>query len=180
MIQFPSVSPPFLTTNGVYRFLCNSEKIVINSVKKIKLVLRVQIFNSRCDLSGLYRSGDNRTFTTLMSSRLKRKLGDIGIDPSSAKANESFCLVCIKAIFFCWITYFIWADRNAPPSSREIQGQWRVRSTLETRRKAYPVENVCEYWYILRRSGTGWAGSKAFTWSFHWWVFGWIFQHGRV
>ena len=94
-----TVSPPFLTTNGVYWFLCNSEKIVINSVKKIKLVLRIQICNSRCDLSGLYRSGNNWTFTTLMSSRLKRKLGDIGIDPSSAKANESFCLVCIKAIF---------------------------------------------------------------------------------
>ena len=80
-------------------FYVTVKKIVINSVKKIKLVLRVQVFNSRCDLSGLYRSGDNRTFTTLMSSRLKRKLGDIGIDPSSAKANESFCLVCIKAIF---------------------------------------------------------------------------------
>ena len=36
-----TVSPPFLTTNCVYWFLCNSEKIVINSVKKIKLVLRV-------------------------------------------------------------------------------------------------------------------------------------------
>ncbi|KAF8990675.1 hypothetical protein BDQ17DRAFT_1371641 [Cyathus striatus] len=28
-----------------------------------------------------------------MSSRLKRKLADLGVDPSSSKANESFCLV---------------------------------------------------------------------------------------
>ncbi|KAI0825617.1 hypothetical protein BC629DRAFT_1578337 [Irpex lacteus] len=28
-----------------------------------------------------------------MTSRLKRKLSDIGIDPSSSKANESFCLI---------------------------------------------------------------------------------------
>ncbi|KAF5351318.1 hypothetical protein D9758_008012 [Tetrapyrgos nigripes] len=28
-----------------------------------------------------------------MTSRLKRKLADIGIDPSSAKANENFCLI---------------------------------------------------------------------------------------
>ncbi|KAJ7027942.1 hypothetical protein C8F04DRAFT_1115872 [Mycena alexandri] len=28
-----------------------------------------------------------------MSSRLKKKLGNLGIDPSSAKANESFCLI---------------------------------------------------------------------------------------
>ena len=28
-----------------------------------------------------------------MTSRLKRKLGDIGVDSSSSKANESFCLV---------------------------------------------------------------------------------------
>ncbi|KAJ3839385.1 hypothetical protein F5878DRAFT_535694 [Lentinula raphanica] len=30
-----------------------------------------------------------------MTSRLKRKLGDIGVDPSSARANENFCLVSI-------------------------------------------------------------------------------------
>ncbi|KZT00580.1 uncharacterized protein LAESUDRAFT_764494 [Laetiporus sulphureus 93-53] len=28
-----------------------------------------------------------------MTSRLKRKLNDLGVDPSSAKANESFCLI---------------------------------------------------------------------------------------
>lgn len=28
-----------------------------------------------------------------MTSRLKRKLNDLGVDPSSSKANESFCLV---------------------------------------------------------------------------------------
>ncbi|KAJ7138800.1 hypothetical protein C8R46DRAFT_1168247 [Mycena filopes] len=28
-----------------------------------------------------------------MSSRLKKKLGNLGVDPSSAKANESFCLI---------------------------------------------------------------------------------------
>jgi G patch domain-containing protein 1 len=28
-----------------------------------------------------------------MTSRLKRKLNDMGIDPSSARANESFCLI---------------------------------------------------------------------------------------
>lgn len=29
-----------------------------------------------------------------MTSRLKRKLNDLGVDPAGAKANESFCLVC--------------------------------------------------------------------------------------
>ena len=28
-----------------------------------------------------------------MTSRLKRKLNDLGVDTSSSKANESFCLV---------------------------------------------------------------------------------------
>jgi hypothetical protein len=28
-----------------------------------------------------------------MSSRLKKKLGNLGVDPSSARANESFCLI---------------------------------------------------------------------------------------
>src|SRR6266571_2794814 len=30
----------------------------------------------------------------IMTSRLKRKLGEIGVDTSSRKANENFCLVC--------------------------------------------------------------------------------------
>jgi len=28
-----------------------------------------------------------------MTSRLKRKLGDLGVDTTSRKANENFCLV---------------------------------------------------------------------------------------
>jgi hypothetical protein len=31
--------------------------------------------------------------TTMSTARLKRKLGDLGIDTSSRKANENFCLV---------------------------------------------------------------------------------------
>ncbi|KAJ6606998.1 hypothetical protein B0H10DRAFT_573183 [Mycena sp. CBHHK59/15] len=31
--------------------------------------------------------------TISMSSRLKKKLGNLGVDPSSARANESFCLI---------------------------------------------------------------------------------------
>ena len=34
-----------------------------------------------------------------MTSRLKRKLNDLGVDPTSSKANESFCLVIIYLIF---------------------------------------------------------------------------------
>ena len=30
----------------------------------------------------------------IMTTRLKRKLGEIGVDTSSRKANENFCLVC--------------------------------------------------------------------------------------
>jgi hypothetical protein len=32
-----------------------------------------------------------------MTSRLKRKLNDLGVDTSSSKANESFCLVSRSA-----------------------------------------------------------------------------------
>jgi len=31
--------------------------------------------------------------SAVMTSRLKRKLNDLGVDTSSSKANESFCLV---------------------------------------------------------------------------------------
>lgn len=31
--------------------------------------------------------------SAVMTSRLKRKLNDLGVDVSSSKANESFCLV---------------------------------------------------------------------------------------
>ena len=33
-------------------------------------------------------------FNKIMTSRLKRKLGEIGVDTSSRKVNENFCLVC--------------------------------------------------------------------------------------
>ena len=33
-----------------------------------------------------------------MTSRLKRKLNDLGVDTSSSKANESFCLVSHSAL----------------------------------------------------------------------------------
>ena len=34
-----------------------------------------------------------------MTSRLKRKLGELGIDTSSRKANENFCLVRSNTLF---------------------------------------------------------------------------------
>ncbi|KAG1724184.1 hypothetical protein EDB19DRAFT_1930151 [Suillus lakei] len=36
---------------------------------------------------------DDPTVTTMSTARLKRKLGDLGIDTSSRKANENFCLI---------------------------------------------------------------------------------------
>lgn len=36
-----------------------------------------------------------------MTSRLKRKLGELGVDTSSRKANENFCLV--RLIHFHWV-----------------------------------------------------------------------------
>lgn len=35
-----------------------------------------------------------------MTSRLKRKLNDLGVDTSSSKANESFCLVSYLTLAF--------------------------------------------------------------------------------
>src|ERR1700721_2842711 len=72
-----------------------------------------------------------------MSGRLKKKLGNLGVDPSSAKANESFCFLRLLYFIFldsltrCLISCRDWHPITAP---RESEGHGRVCSTTETRR----------------------------------------------
>lgn len=59
-----------------------------------------------------------------MTSRLKRKLNDLGVDPSSSKANESFCLVgYLVQLFtlFITLTSDIVLDWNTPSSVGEVE-----------------------------------------------------------
>lgn len=69
-----------------------------------------------------------------MTSRLKKKLNDIGVDTSSAKANENFCLVrasfqALEGVLSCGIH----SDWNAFASSRENEGSRGVLTCLEAR-----------------------------------------------
>ena len=45
-------------------------------------------------------SGDDSFRSVVMTSRLKRKLNDLGVDTYSSKANESFCLVSHSTLAF--------------------------------------------------------------------------------
>ena len=72
---------------------------------------------------------------TEMSStnRLKRKLGELGVDTSSRRANENFCLVKTSV----QNTYFHltprWSDRNTITPTWKIEGYWRICASVETR-----------------------------------------------
>ncbi len=52
---------------------------------------------SELSLGGQLSWQDHPLLDTIMTSRLKRKLNDLGIDTSSSKANENFCLVRLYA-----------------------------------------------------------------------------------
>ena len=89
-----------------------------------------------------------------MTSRLKRKLGDLGIDPSSSKANESFCLVSDYLNFVCAQLMSILLDWNTTSTAREIEGHWGVCTTLEARgpRREGPTAAAwCLHRRLLRR-----------------------------
>ena len=67
-----------------------------------------------------------------MTTRLKRKLGDLGVDLNSRKATENFCLVSPRRLE-CqhWLSFAL--DWNTSPASREIERYWRICSLVEAR-----------------------------------------------
>jgi hypothetical protein len=66
-----------------------------------------------------------------MTTRLKRRLADMGVDASSSKANESFCLVSVPQVSHRLIFIMHKTDRDSFASFGEVQGYWRVCSTME-------------------------------------------------
>lgn len=68
-----------------------------------------------------------------MTSRLKRKLNDLGVDPASAKANESFCLVRRGYRIYrqSSSSHGASVDRHTATSSGEVEGYGGVCSTME-------------------------------------------------
>jgi len=69
-----------------------------------------------------------------MTSRLKRKLGDLGVDTTSRKANENFCLVGLLIRLIMRKNYVNQViDWHPFATSGEIERYGGVCSTLETR-----------------------------------------------
>jgi hypothetical protein len=52
-----------------------------------------------------------------MTSRLKKKLTDIGVDVSSRKANENFCLVREFMLFFSALLIQLREDWDTPSAA---------------------------------------------------------------
>ena len=72
-----------------------------------------------------------------MTSRLKRKLNDLGVDTNSSKANESFCLVCVPGLLQLLDVILMMVvpctqDWHTTSSAREVQRYGRVRAIMET------------------------------------------------
>lgn len=74
-----------------------------------------------------------------MSGRLKKRLDNAGVDLSSARLNESFCLVSAPSE----MVYTVWQlilcksllDWDAFATSGEDQGHRRIRASVEARRE---------------------------------------------
>ena len=77
------------------------------------------------------------------SAKLKRKLGDLGVDTSSKRANENFCLVISSlSLSSCYSELTVPLDwyTSAPP--REVQRHGRIRTTLEARSQLLLVSGL--------------------------------------
>lgn len=69
----------------------------------------------------------------MSTARLKRKLGDLGVDTSSRKANENFCLVRNKLFLLSTPCQPCLTDWHTFATAREVQGHRRVRAIMEAR-----------------------------------------------
>lgn len=74
------------------------------------------------------------------SAKLKRKLGDLGVDTSSKRASENFCLVMSS---FLLPSYAHGPpDRHASTAPRKVQRYRRIRTTLEARSQLLLVSGL--------------------------------------
>jgi len=90
-----------------------------------------------------------------MTSRLKRKLGDLGVDTTSRKANENFCLVGLL-IHLIMRKNHVNQDLDWHPftPSGEIERYWGVCSTLETRGPDSRFFEKCIVSNLFKTAGT--------------------------
>ena len=65
-----------------------------------------------------------------MTSRLKRKLNDLGVDTTSSKANENFCLVSMSVALSMYVTNTITERRHPDHRSELLFLHSRSRGTL--------------------------------------------------
>jgi hypothetical protein len=78
------------------RMTCDIVIVIVLSVEQTYSIVTPTnqgLLGLECVLGLLFWTVDDPTATTMSTARLKRKLGDLGIDTSSRKANENFCLV---------------------------------------------------------------------------------------
>ncbi len=92
----------------------------------------VRVNGTRSDRDLPKRVTSCRHHLAMSTGRLKRKLGDLGVDTSSRKANESFCLVSMFSSCHPSCTHFL--DWYSLAAIGEIQGHWRICAAMEARR----------------------------------------------
>ncbi|KAF8902382.1 hypothetical protein CPB84DRAFT_860751 [Gymnopilus junonius] len=66
-----------------------------------------------------------------MTSRLKKKLGELGVDTASRKANENFCLVSFHVQFRMNSISVGFIDWHSSSSFREIERHRRICTAME-------------------------------------------------
>ena len=75
--------------------LCRVNESVEQSATRLcKQNYKTCDWNQRLHSVRICKANSAVVFNKIMTSRLKRKLGEIGVDTSSRKVNENFCLVC--------------------------------------------------------------------------------------
>lgn len=69
-----------------------------------------------------------------MTSRLKKKLDNIGVDASSSKLTESFCLVrySLTVDLLGSVAHLLRTDWYSASVTRQGQGRKRICASLET------------------------------------------------
>jgi hypothetical protein len=131
-------------------------------------------------LDDCQRAGRSRVpeSASAMSTRLKKKLVNLGVDPSSAKVNESFCLVCPSNHLTS--LYQIDLSPRSEPLCLRSKSPKTAANLFHYGNKMYPQFIIVLLMYNLKStqiSGERRARTTTITWSLHWWLLCGLLQH---